>query len=396
MAQIMLNSAQIPKSTTAPASRPFLFRTFAVLLGLLVVVASFYALRAWWHGGRGMSLSTSQYVVFLPVVFLLSLVHWLGIRLPRFLLMLSTCAALTGAAFAYTYREGDKGAFLVARLSGDEYEIQARQLREQIRGSLNLPNAPTVARYFRSLDRHSEARKLLRKDSDLHGIVWGSGGWLNVSMPDPKAISLSELGLATKLGRYGAVQIITNVPVFGLSFKPSDDTSRFLSTLFSGLMAKANPPSKTIAVDEVALLSAASMVAPWTSNAHKAVPMLLLGNYYLSKAIGDSQIEMGSLECALRAYRRGRVFSYRSGNPELGAALENNFAVALLLKSLYADLPGIEGDALASFNAAQSIMAAPNPYDAHSLALAVSRKNEIRLVRGIRAEKGPKGSHKHH
>ena len=208
-----------------------------LVLGFILIVASFYFLRIWWHGGRGMSLSTAQYLVFIPVVALLSLATLFGGRIPRILLIGSVCAGLTGAAFAYSYRDSERGAFLVSRLKGDEYEIQTRQLREQIRILLQSPGSPTVSRYYRALDRHSQANVMLKADHELQGVVWGSGGWINVSMPEPTTVSLAELGVNKRAGKLGAFRLVTSVPAIGISLKPIEATGRFLSDLFAGLIA---------------------------------------------------------------------------------------------------------------------------------------------------------------
>lgn len=384
----MLNSSK-NQSDHANGPRFAVFsKTTVLVLSFALIVSVFFFFRYWWHASRGLSLSTAQYLIFIPVIVLLSLVTFFERRLPRVLLIGSICAGLTSAAFAYSYRDSERGAFLVSRLKGDEYEIQTRQLREYIRGLLQLPNSPTVSRYYRSLDRHSQASVMLKADRELKGVLWGNENWLNISMPEPSTVSLAKLGVDKRAGKLGAIRIVTSVPAIGISIKPIDATGKFLSELFTGLVApKTGTKPKVVPIDEMALITAASRVAPWTGSAHRSFPLLLLGNHYLAQALRNGNFEAGTLECALRAYRRAKIFSYGSGNPELAAAVENNYGVALLVKSLYTDTPGLEGQAEAMFNTAQGLMSRRNPYDVPYKAGRVATKNDRRLLRGTADKK---------
>jgi len=280
-----------------------------------------------------------QYVV-LPFVFLLAWrCGWIGRLVPREIVLFSLAGFLVLGFISFALPSDNAFGFVVARLRDDSLESDTRIFRQQIGHKMDLGLSARVLRYHRALQNEAEARKLLEKDPSLNGIVWGDRRYLTISLPRTPALSLEELGLSNLPERLRGLRLITSVPIVGISFEPSNDTSFFLAHLFDGLLPNRTPIERQVAgsdsKDELSLRTAAVYRAHWTGLNHQALPWWELGNRYLYEALAGGEFRMGEMQCALYAYRRARQALPGKGNAELSAAISNNAAIAVAIKQYF-------------------------------------------------------------
>ena len=231
---------------------------------------------------------------------------------------------------ASVVKTADHSSFFVSRLQGDELEAASRSFRAQLaRFSLRHQGA-NVNRYPSEIVDGATAREAIL-DLVNNAVVWGTESYLTVSLPYSLSSKLEQY-IGAKNSSFGDILVVESVPYIGLNFQPTQGTIQFLSSLFSGV--RFNDKAVPVVTSELALRYAQGVQAGWRSFSHRAYPSLLLGNYYLKKALhSDGSIEKGYLRCAQKAYDTGLGFlSNRAENPPLLGALLNNVAVLDLIR----------------------------------------------------------------
>lgn len=305
----------------------------------LLSVFAFFVLRETGLSGMSLDLSLAQAIVF---PFFLAMLFYFSLRVVRipFMLLLFalTCAAVS-LTFAYSYRASKFSGVLLAKLSGDEYEITSRIFREKLNQAFAANSNIQVSRYFRSFEKKSEVGKLLLSDRDVNMLIWGTKGWLMVSFPAEAAFITPDLAGQQRLAMLGVLPALA-LPSFGLALEPQNETSKFLSALAVGLMPQLARADNLADVErEMSLKEAGQIVSHWRSQAHRGYPWWALGNHYIAEGLRNGVYESASIACALEAYGKARSFVRPADNPELYASISNNIGILNYLRAFYGEEP---------------------------------------------------------
>jgi hypothetical protein len=127
--------------------------------------------------------------------------------------------------------------------------------------------------------------------------------------------------------------VVRSVPSVGLSHGHQDATVHFIARL---IHLEGDFERRTIAGGgdsefEGQLASQARSKARWSSRTHIAHALWMQGTYHLVRAIEGDSLSTGDLACALREFEDALGQFRQSDNQELYAAIQNNFALAMLI-----------------------------------------------------------------
>jgi len=324
-----------------------------------------------------LELSEIQLLAFPVLLIIIWRSSLFGIKVPIAPLCVALASALVAGFVSHSFFLEDHN-LLVSRLANDDLEIDTRILRERINSDLGLvkeiPQSRLAKRYFDSVQSHEEALALIKKSKTDSAVLWGDNRWLNISFPthDPK--TLSELGFTFDFAGLNQLQLITSVPMIGMSYQPRLDTARFLALLISGSFEQSA---------RGVLRDAAQMPGIWSNNAHRAYAWWLLGNRYLSEQLPKipGKLESAGLDCAEEAFRQGLNLINQGANSELQAALFNNLGIVLLIKSVLQDRFDLRKEGLDNFAAAYSTLAVADGFKAPRSAPLIARLNYFTIRR---------------
>jgi hypothetical protein len=320
------------------------------LLAILLLVSFFGAIVIAVLGGQESVRSTVQLAIFPVVVLLLSALTLKGLRLPRMLVGLAAVGVLCGAIVRYSDVGLQEGVFAIAPFTSDTLENKTMIFRDNVRRFAGERGASIIGTIPARVSTEEEARGMLAQRPQLGGIIWGSERWIHVSSRLSPPVSLRQMPERSyarerlkELG-FSDLRLITQAPWVGLSKGLDVRTYEFVgryaraSVLLSQRMTDFAASSDL----EHLLQRASSIQAAWTSSEHLAAPKIMLGTYYLARAISGHDLEWGDLRCALASYRSARLILKKRGNPALMAAIRNNEAVIkILISNLSAD-PAME------------------------------------------------------
>lgn len=355
---------------------------------LLLLLVSFLLIHGLLHqrGGSIFELdrTTVQVIVFPLMLWIVSQLSIGGAQVPRRYIIGALVCALISVGWSYTYRGDESRIFLVARLADDALESDSRLFRERLNAVLERTSDARAVRYYRSFKEYREVRQFMASRK-VQAVVWGNRRWLNVAFADRPTVTLQDvargLGSVTNGGsplqHYPSFEIVQSVPAIGLSYAPELYTSSFLAELLTGTLPRSYhlaDGTGSEAGKEMALASAASIVAGWTSRAHRAYPLWVLGNMHLLRALRGPKPEIGETRCALAFYRKARHFLQRHDNPELMAAIANNFGVAIFVQGTERGKP-----AAAARAALTKFMSAARERGRRNLLQAELRSPEVAL-----------------
>jgi hypothetical protein len=235
--------------------------------------------------------------------------------IPRFALVALFCLWAFFISAAFRGQSSLASSLEVGVLVNDTLEIDSSLLRRQLEAEfIGLAIKPPSI-FPASIASAADIPAHLRAP-----VLWGERRWLNVSLPDSQVLKRPQLADS-------AYVLLEDVSLIGLSWEPADATIRFLANLIAGREALRN--GKLEAAEHF-FLAAAAVEAFWTSNAHRAYPLFLLGNLYAHRAHSENA-ETGYTECATKAYATATAFLGTNDNPELLAAILQNKAVTLIL-----------------------------------------------------------------
>jgi len=320
------------------------------LLAILLLVSFFGAIVIAILGGQESVRSSVQLAIFPVVVLLLSALTLKGLRLPRMLVGLAAIGVLCGAIVRYSDVGLQEGVFAIAPFTSDTLENKTMIFRDNVRRFAGEGSASVIGAISARVSTEEEARGILAQRPQLGGIIWGSERWIHVSSRLSPPVSLRQMPERSyarerlkELG-FSDLRLITQAPWVGLSKGLDVRTYEFVgryaraSVLLSQRMTDFAASSDL----EHLLQRAASIQAAWTSSEHLAAPKIMLGTYYLARAISGHDVEWGDLRCALASYRSAWLILRKRGNPALMAAIRNNEAVIkILISNLSAD-PAME------------------------------------------------------
>lgn len=309
-----------------------------VLMGLVIAAMSGLVIAA--LGGGAQVRSYTQLGVFLLLLIPVSRLSFGQIRVPRAVWLVAACAALSGFALRHVALGISDHAFVIGQLEEDSLQADAKILRDRMRASADDRSLLSIGTLSRRIPSREPAEKLIQSDASIDGVVWGSTRWLNVSLRVPASFSLADLpstsAARSLLAARGIpnLKVVIGVPWVGISLARLPATGEYLGRLadvWEGFPAglRQNDVEGTL---ELKLRALAALRAPWTSNAHRALPMWMTGTYHLVRAVSGATLETGELACAARSFAAARAQLRPGDNPELEVALSNNEAIVKLLR----------------------------------------------------------------
>ncbi len=360
-------------------------RRIIFVLKIGFVVAAFFAVRRFLPS---LNLSFAQLLIFPLVLFLFLHLRFLGLQLPKFLVLISGLAAM--AAFVTPYVAPPEGPVVfVSTLQGDDIESESRVFWQELNELLRVRGIVQAARFYRSFSGHDRAKQELSSDKRPAAVVWGSKSRIGISFPDSEPVSLEQAGIEAAKGSLGRLQMVTGIPVIGLSYQPRYDSAVFAAALLSGVESLRASNGLLTPAAETELRYAAERSSFWTSFAHRAFPWFLLGNAYLRASFGAQGLQPALLKCAEQAYGAAAGNMRLSDNPELFAAIHNNLAVLYYLKAYTAGKRALAKLAKRKWILAARARLVPNPFKLPYQAAYVAKRNLLQ-VRSERFEKKAK------
>jgi hypothetical protein len=290
-------------------------------------------------GGQEAIRSTVQLGVFPVLLLLLSWLRVKGVRLPRILVGISAIGVLCGAIVRYSDVGLKDGAYGVARFESDALENKMRIFRDNVRRFVGKGAAAQVGIIGSHVATEMEARKVLKEQRQLAGVIWGSERWINISSRVSPPISLRQMPTSSfarnRLQELGLsdLWLIDQAPWIGLSKGLDAATFEFVGRMIraAGLSREVRGSMALAPELEHLLQRASSMRASWSSSEHVAAPKLMLGTYYLIQALSGPTVEWGDLRCAEASFRSARIILSKGANPALKAAVYNNEAIIQIL-----------------------------------------------------------------
>jgi hypothetical protein len=290
---------------------------------------------------------TAQLLAFPPFAIAVWRLRFAGERISRTAILLAVACAVMASAVTYLYPANLRRGFLVAPFAGDDLQTRSRIFREALNEQLNAHSKIRAASYFAPLEKDRSARSIFTRTPSLQGLVWGNNRWLSISFPIIPPAPLAGSIVQHLPDRYRELLLVTTVPVLGLSREPEEQTRHFIATLFSGILPlysqESDPAERTILFENQwgFLRDAAVVEAFWSSKAHQAYPWFLIGNRAVERAFQGPRFEPHYILCARSAYREASSLLRAGDNPELRAAIYNNWGVTLLLGSLQLSEPAL-------------------------------------------------------
>ena len=304
----------------------------AAVVGALVIVAL---------GGGAVARSWVQLATGAVVVALLWRLALGGIRIPRLVLVGAAVAAASGAVLRLIALDISEQSFVVAQLKEDSLQADAKILRDRMRAAAAHESPVHIGTISRQLASAQEAQALLDRDSSVWGVAWGSPRWTNVTLREAPPLALSSLPTNSyarqAMQRFGLPDsnIKRSLPLIGVSDAKLPQTGEFV-----GRLAQLWPrfSSQVVSGENVTelegeLRSLAAMKAPWTSNAHLALPMFMIGTLHLVQAIAGPQVEESELLCAVSAFGAALAQLQPGENRDLRMAIRNNLAIAMRFRA---------------------------------------------------------------
>lgn len=296
----------------------------AGLVSVALLVVS-YALvttsteEAWYH----LSRSSAQYFLVIPFLLTYLALPLLRSQVPASLIGGGALLAL--ALSQLNFDSSDSVSVRMAVWERDELEADTRVFREQLNSYLAHIGDYEVQRLYMQINSSEAAQAYLADHPNVQGLIWGDQEWQNVYFQYAAPLTIGSIAVAPLSAGKAMLKIVQSVPAIGLSIEPRQATQHFLSFITAAKLGSASSDEEDL------LRNAGALATRWSSYAHRAWPWWRLGNLYLQRALKGEQVELGELDCAKRAYAFAASMLQPNDNPELRAAIFNNYAVTLLV-----------------------------------------------------------------
>lgn len=358
-------------------------RKFLVLvLQFAVPVALFALLRSQW---RGLNLSFAQLLVFPLVVLFFLRLRVAGLRIPRAMLLLAAAGALAAFSVPYLY-PAQRRIALVSTLASDDFESESRVFWQELEQWLRRRGGAHARawRFYGTLSNQRGAAAVLKTYPGAMALVWGDTKWVNISLPGSPLPGRRDPDLRRETEALLGVEVVSSIPVIGMSYQPRGDTARFVAALISGIGAAEGSAAGRA---ESELRYAGERAAFWLSNAHRGLAWFLLGNLQLHEALADGRYQPALFECAENAYTAAAGNLMPWDNPELYAAIHNNLGALYYLQSRFGSRSELLKRARRKWVYAVRTRKLKNPFDMRYRAAKVAKRN-IKLIFGRRQPRG--------
>ncbi|RIL11826.1 MAG: hypothetical protein DCC75_01595 [Proteobacteria bacterium] len=290
----------------------------------------------------GLSLGSLQLLVFPFVFWFMTRISVFSVRVPGTVLVLALLGMLSARSISSLHLNNGYSSLVVTTLQGDQLQSETRIFREGINAALSrlaraYPGTAQlkVKQRDANLTSYREAAAMLESSANSAMVAYGGGRWIQVALGRYLRL-FPESGAVGSWLRYLKLEPVRHVAMFGLSLEPLNETAGFLAAIYHALVAKVDSSRDSTGQSyELTLRYAAAHQALWSSNAHRAYPSWILGNYYLGRFFESGGEEPGELDCAISSYDTALRFLRPGDNSDLFAAALNNKAVALAGKAAF-------------------------------------------------------------
>lgn len=283
----------------------------------------------------------AQLLMVLPLSILLWRTPIQGIRVPRGIFVVTFFAVIFGAILRFSTVHLRDGAFVVATVSKRELWQETKIYRDRLHRALG-PNERSLAGLHRGIiDSRGAAESVLNERPALGGVIWGAPRWMTISFRRIAGLSLTSFDDKSfarewlNRNNWKDLYVVRSVPSVGISHGHQDATVHFIAReihLWSEFERKASP-GREDSDFEVELAALARSKARWSSRTHIGHVLWMQGTYHLIRAIEGAGLHYGDLACALREFEEALGQFRKSDNLELYAAIQNNFALAMLVEA---------------------------------------------------------------
>lgn len=278
-----------------------------------------------------------QYVGLLPIVAIVIKLQLKGIRCPRTVL----AAALVGIGVIGSIplvrqlrAQLAPPPLVVARFDGDLLGSATARFSEQLNYQLERHQLPRTtwallsAAAARTLEGDMQsAASVIPKSADAQPlvVVRGTERRLRIVMPPARPVLLPSLAHPSLAPIFPPLKLWGGGVSFGVSVDQLGATAEFLTLLVDGMSTPGE-------LGELSLVDAGKLGGLWTSVIHRAVPLLLVSERLIARAISGEEVQEAYLSCASRHLSRAISLGNFSRDPELQAALYTDYGVVLWLR----------------------------------------------------------------
>ena len=274
-----------------------------------------------------------QFFAVLPIVAVLWKTRINEIRCPRKVLGAGLLGIAIIASIPLAHRIRAQLAppsLVVARFDGDFLGSATARFSEQLIFQFRRHNLPRTG--WTSISRKAvdalDWRKRPSGEESANSpllIVHGTERRLQVTMPPARSVLLPSLANPSLAPFLPPLKLWGGGVSFGLSVEQFGATAEFLTLLIDGMLKKGE-------LGDLSLIDAGKMGGFWTSLIHRAVPLLLVSERLIARAVAGDRLQESYLNCASRHLSRAISLGDFSRDRELQAALYTNYGVVLWLR----------------------------------------------------------------
>ena len=267
-------------------------------------------------------------------------------RLVSIYLPLAILAALVVGVSAVTSEDQyqNHGRYLLFDLADDPFGDRSSLLYRDLMLRLR-PSNPDISRVRNILSRSNQRQKI--KDNakkhivisgDSDGIELRVSPWGDTYRPLQKALGMKSEIAQNLLGSIGSqLLFFETIDSVHFSFQPYEDSLSYLQRAI-GYDLKFR--GKTNDQSEAALRDWAAVYGGWRGNAHRALPLFLLGNLNLKRAVSSGQkLGIKELNCAIENYFEAISFLSKDHLSKPFITISNNLGLAFFIRSRFTGEP---------------------------------------------------------
>lgn len=305
-----------------------------------------------------------QYFSLLLIVASLWKIRLFAVQCPRwvFWVGLIGVAVIGGVSIIQRIRaQISPPPLVLARFDGDPLGSATARFSEQLTYQFNryqLPRASWVSLSKQAADALGWRSRSAAEMSAAHTnrgitdarpllVVGGTERRLRVMMPPARPVPISSIAHPALAPFLPPLKLWGGGVSFGVSVEQFGATAEFLASLVEGILTSG-------AQGENALIDAGKMGGLWTSIIHRAVPLLLVSERLITRAVAGERVQEAFLACASRHLARAISLGDFSRDRELQAALYTDYGVVLWLRWAFFQDKKAKKRALALWHAVSS------------------------------------------